>query len=71
MADSYNLNNDEDGEGSELNHILKRRQSLNDAMAKGEKVEHVFKKQVSKNVYVEFQEYTRKEINSFVKKFKL
>ena len=56
MADSYNLNNDEDGEGSELNHILKRRQSLNDAMAKGEKGEHVFKKQVSKNVYVEVQE---------------
>lgn len=69
MADNHNLDND--CSGNELNKILLRRQSLNDAMAKGEKVEHVYKQQTSKNVYVAFQEFSRKEIKEFEKKFNL
>ena len=70
MASNHEPSNNDCAEGSsELNQILKRRQSLNDAMANGEKVEHVYKKQTSKNVYVEFQEYSRKEIKQFEKKF--
>ena len=70
MADNYNLDNDDNAEGSELNRILNRRQNLNDSIAKGEQVEHEFRSPVSKNVYVEFQEFTRKEIKALEKKHK-
>ena len=68
MADKDNLDNDDNAEGSELNRILNRRQNMNDAIAKGEQVEHEFKNQASKNVYVEFQEFSRKEIKALEKK---
>ena len=66
-------NHIQDGDYSEneLSKIFKRRQSLNDAIAKGENVEPTFKKHTSKNVYVEFQEFTRKEIKEFERKFKM
>ena len=70
MADKDNLDNDDNTEGSELNRILNRRQNMNDALAQGEQVEHKFKTQASKNVYVEFQEFTRKEIKALEKKHK-
>ena len=70
MADNGNLNYDDSAEGSELNRILNRRQNMNDAMAKGEHVEHEFINQASKNVFVEFQEFTRKEIKALEKKHK-
>lgn len=69
MADNHNLDVD-DCAGSELNQILNRRQNVNEAIAKGEKVEPVFKTQATKNVYVEFQEFTRKEIVALEKKHK-
>ena len=62
-------NQEADSSDNELSKVLKRRQSLNEAMAKGETVEPTFKKHTSKNVYVEFQEFTRKEIKDFEKKF--
>ena len=70
MADKDNLDNDDNSEGSELSQILNRRQNMNDAIAKGEQVEHEFKSPVSKNAYVEFQEFTRKEIKALEKKHK-
>jgi len=70
MADKDNLDKDDNGEGSELNRILNRRQNMNDALAQGEQVEHKFKTAASKNVYVEFQEFTRKEIKALEKKHK-
>ena len=69
MTSNQNIDNGECA-GSELNQILNRRQNLNDEIAKGEKVEPVYKSQVTKNVYVEFQEFTRKEIKALEKKHK-
>ena len=65
-----NQQNDDSSE-NELSRILQRRQSLDEARARGEKVEPVQKSVRSRNVYVEFQEWTRKEIKDFEKKFKV
>ena len=65
------VDNDECGGGSELNQILNRRQNMNDSLAQGEEVERVCKSQAySTNVYVEFTEFTRKEIKALEKKHK-
>ena len=49
--------------GSELSSILQRRQTLNDALDAGDqKIEHKF---VKVNVYVEFKEFSRKQIKEF------
>jgi len=54
---------------NELSAILNRRQNLNDAIDSGQDVE---KKQVKvhKNIYTEFQEFSRKEIKDYEAKFK-
>ena len=65
-----NQQNDDSSE-NELSRILQRRQSLDEARARGEIIEPVQKSVRSRNVYVEFQEYTRKEIKDFEKKFKV
>ena len=67
---THSPQNDDSSE-NELGRVLQRRQSLNEAMARGENVEPVQKSVRSRNVYVEFQEYTRKEIKDFEKKFKV
>ena len=69
MTDKKQQN--DDSSGNELSRILQRRQSLDEARARGEKVEPVQKSVRSRNVYVEFQEWTRKEIKDFEKKFKV
>jgi len=53
----------------ELSAILNRRQNLNDKLENGENVEKNYVK-VSKNVYTEFQEFSRKEIKDYEAKFK-
>jgi len=54
---------------NELSAILNRRQNLNDAIDGGQDVE---KRQVKvhKNIYTEFQEFSRKEIKEYESKFK-
>jgi len=54
---------------NELSAILSRRQNLNDAIDGGQDVE---KRQVKvhKNIYTEFQEFSRKEIKEYESKFK-
>ena len=52
----------------ELTKILTRRQTLNDAIDKGEEVDKKFVA-VNKNVYTEFSEFSRKEIKEYEKKF--
>jgi len=54
---------------NELSAILNRRQNLNDAIDSGQDIE---KKQVKvhKNIYTEFQEFSRKEIKDYEAKFK-
>ena len=54
---------------NELSAILNRRQNLNDALDNGEDVEKNYVK-VHKNVYTEFQEFSRKEIKEYEAKFK-
>jgi len=54
---------------NELSAILNRRQNLNDKLENGENVEKNYVK-VSKNVYTEFQEFSRKEIKDYEAKFK-
>ena len=66
-----NNKQDSDPSENELSQVLQRRQSLNDAMARGDNVEPTFKTVHSKNVYVEFQQFSRKEIKDFEKKFKV
>ena len=68
MADN-NDDHSDSGE-NELSGILKRRQSMNEAMANGEDVEHKMVNVKTHNVYVHFQEFSRKEIKDFEKKFK-
>lgn len=54
---------------NELSAILNRRQNLNDAIDGGEEVDKKYVK-VNKNVYTEFQEFSRKEIKDYEAKFK-
>lgn len=54
---------------NELSAILNRRQNLNDKLENGENVEKNYVK-VAKNVYTEFQEFSRKEIKDYEAKFK-
>lgn len=54
---------------NELTAILNRRQNLNDAIEGGEEVDKKYVK-VHKNVYTEFQEFSRKEIKDYEAKFK-
>ena len=54
---------------NELSAILNRRQNLNDALDGGEEVDKKYVK-VRKNVYTEFQEFSRKEIKDYEAKFK-
>jgi len=53
----------------ELSAILNRRQNMNVALENGENVEKNYVK-VHKNVYTEFQEFSRKEIKEYEAKFK-
>lgn len=53
----------------ELSAVLTRRQTLNDAIDSGEAVDKKFVA-VSKNVFTEFAEFSRKEIKEYEKKFK-
>jgi len=54
---------------NELSAILNRRQNLNDAIDSGQDVEKKLVK-VHKNVYTEFQEFSRKEIKDYEATFK-
>ena len=54
---------------NELSAILNRRQNLNDKLENGENVKKNYVK-VAKNVYTEFQEFSRKEIKDYEAKFK-
>ena len=54
---------------NELSAILNRRQNLNDALDSGQDVDKNFVK-VKKNVYTEFQEFSRKEIKDYESQFK-
>jgi len=54
---------------NELSAVLTRRQTLNDKLANGVDVEPKFVK-VSKNVYTEFSEFSRKEIKEYERRFK-
>ncbi len=54
---------------NELSAILNRRQNLNDALDSGQDVDKNFVK-VKKNVYTEFQEFSRKEIKDYEAQFK-
>lgn len=47
---------------SELNSILNRRQQINDALDNGETVQHVFR---PGNIYMEFDEFSRKQIKDY------
>uniref|UniRef100_A0A6B2EI98 Putative swiprosin n=1 Tax=Phlebotomus kandelakii TaxID=1109342 RepID=A0A6B2EI98_9DIPT len=49
---------------AELSSILSRRQQINDALENGENVENTFRS-VKRNVYTEFQEFTRKQIKEY------
>lgn len=49
---------------AELSSILNRRQQINDALENGENVENTFRS-VKRNVYTEFQEFSRKEIKEY------
>jgi len=54
---------------NELTAILSRRQNMNDALDGGEDVDKKYVK-VLKNVYTEFQEFSRKELKDYEGKFK-
>ena len=54
---------------NELSAILNRRQDLNDAIDGGQDVDKKYVK-VHKNVYTEFQEFSRKEIKGYESQFK-
>ncbi|XP_055684409.1 EF-hand domain-containing protein D2 homolog [Lutzomyia longipalpis] len=49
---------------AELSSILSRRQQINDALENGENVENTFRS-VKRNIYTEFQEFSRKEIKEY------
>uniref|UniRef100_A0A1L8DD97 Putative swiprosin n=1 Tax=Nyssomyia neivai TaxID=330878 RepID=A0A1L8DD97_9DIPT len=49
---------------AELSSILSRRQQINDALENGENVENTFRS-VKRNIYTEFQEFTRKQIKEY------
>lgn len=51
---------------SELSDILNRRQKINDALENGESVKQSFK---VVNVYTEFHEFSRKQIQGFQSTF--
>ena len=68
--EQQNCDSTSDDDGNELNQVLKRRQSLNDAIERGDNVERNVVNVKSHNVYVQFQECSRKEIKDFEKKFK-
>lgn len=51
---------------SELSSILNRRQQINDALENGETVKQNFR---PGNIYTEFNEFTRKEINEYQSTF--
>lgn len=55
---------------NELSAILNRRQAINDDIDSGKEVQPKFVK-VHKNVYQEFEEFTRKEIKEYEKKFNM
>jgi len=54
---------------NELTAILSRRQDMNDALDGGQDVDKKYVK-VQKNVYTEFQEFSRKELKDYEGKFK-
>ncbi|XP_059615948.1 EF-hand domain-containing protein D2 homolog [Phlebotomus argentipes] len=49
---------------AELSSILNRRQQINDALENGENVENTFRN-VKRNVYQEFHEFSRKQIKEY------
>lgn len=54
---------------SELSTILNRRQQINDALENGEAVEQTFRQNVHRNIYAEFNEFSRKEIKDYQSTF--
>lgn len=53
----------------ELSSILNRRQAINEALDEGKEVAPEFKN-VRKNIYSEFHEFSRREIKEYEKTFK-
>jgi len=60
-----------DGGADELSAVLNRRQKINEALEDGKPVPPQFNRRPSvKNVYLEFKEFTRKQINDYEATFK-
>lgn len=58
-------------DGDELSAVLSRRQKINEALEDGKPVPRQFNRRASsKNVYLEFKEFSRKQINEYEATFK-
>lgn len=58
-------------DGDELSAVLNRRQKINEALEDGKPVPPQFNRRPStKNVYLEFKEFSRKQINEYEATFK-
>lgn len=58
-------------DGDELSAMLTRRQKINEALEDGKPVlPHFNRRQSTKNVYLEFKEFSRKQINEYEATFK-
>lgn len=58
-------------DGEELSAVLNRRQKINEALEDGKPVPPQFNRRPSnKNVYLEFKEFSRKQINEYEATFK-
>ncbi|XP_025420466.1 EF-hand domain-containing protein D2 homolog [Sipha flava] len=58
-------------DGDELSAVLNRRQKINEALEDGKPVPpHFNRRQNTKNVYLEFKEFSRKQINEYEATFK-
>lgn len=58
-------------DGDELSAVLNRRQKINEALEDGKPVPPQFNRRMStKNVFLEFKEFSRKQINEYETTFK-
>lgn len=58
-------------DGDELSAVLNRRQKINEALEDGKPLPPQFPRRMSaKNVYLEFKEFSRKQINEYEMTFK-
>lgn len=58
-------------DGDELSAVLNRRQKINEALEDGKPLpQHFVRRMSSKNVYLEFKEFSRKQINEYEATFK-